>query len=237
MELEQLLSDYLAKARNDIPALDPYIAEARANGNIQPQIDEAVRQRRELVSVGPGIVLPMLRLVRNKLAGMGPNTYGEDFNAAYSKVILMNAEDAVAAIGVVARPAVLAALVDPSPVVRSLATPLFDVAGLAETSDVASLELALDRESDPFTRIAIGGALLRLGRLAGGGARRTAAREVGRWADAVVPGWGSVARREGTDQEAALGRVVAANFALLVGWQARWLAGSGYPPTLTFFRG
>jgi hypothetical protein len=230
MGLEEDIDGYLGIAREDVREVALLTSQAEMRGLLDIRIAKRNAARDELAARGHAIVLPILQVATAKLSGIAPpnpeSLYGGGPTVGLIKCIVANAQEVVVRIGPTAIPALLAAALDPTPAVRSLAA-----ASLAllkpDRGDIALLEQLYRREEDPATRVAMAGALLYFARLCSHDGLARARREVTPWLDRqqLEGDWRSWVRRQGGDQDSGLGLLVVADqLDLLVYPQARALA-------------
>lgn len=205
MDTPAVIDGYLGRGRDDIPALQ----KIRRTDRSEVFAQERIAMRDQLVAIGPEVIPPMLRAISEKLSKLSPSfLVGEEVVLAVAQCILRNAEEVVNCIGAVGRPSLLSALLDFSPVVRSLAAAFLVFAGTPDKTDVVILEQLFGREQDPAARIAMGGALLCFSGTCSKGSRAMAKQTVTTWAERIEPGWKSQAKRQGFDEERVLTLIV-----------------------------
>lgn len=211
MGVQDLIDGYLEMDRDDVPTLiGAFGVPVRWGGGPRTTLEQRHAVRDELASRGPDVIKNMLDVLALKLpriTQIGKAWTDPEFTLGKVKCVIANAEEVVARIGDAATLALLAALLDPTPVIRSLGAAFLALLS-PNSRDVALLEQHFEREKDAVTRIVMGGALLNFATLCSTDVKADAWREVSAWADSNQPDWRSWARSTDLDQENALGRVI-----------------------------
>jgi hypothetical protein len=178
---------------------------------------------RELAAFGPPVILPVLRSASAELETLDRALLGTNVKVAYSQLLVRNVKEIVDSIGPSARPTILECLLDPEPVVRSLAAALLGLTGNPGKEEVLQLERVFVQETDPLTLVAMGSVLLMFPSWPSPSTRKLATNVVAPWADRLEPEW-RTAVNGGLSEEDGLVTAMLGNLHFLVFSQATLLA-------------